>query len=281
VAARTWTLRAVGLLLVGQTLVLGFGCAGKSERNSGSRGNGDDDSGGTGGTSSGGTAGTTPTGGVGPATGGSAMGGAAGAPTGGTAGNPTGGVSGDAGSTSGGASGTGAVAGEAGRPSTVIECETAEDCSIASDCCGCRAEPIRGPRLECPQDCARDACREGNIDRSELECVGGRCRFRTRCDGRNVTCPALPPNCGDDMVPSVVDDCWGPCLLPTDCSSVSSCTDCGDALCVEFEAQRTSYTCLERHDSCNASEDYCGCLGVNCAPCSASDPSVTCVCLVC
>jgi hypothetical protein len=274
-------------LLVSQTLALGFGCAGKSERNSGSRGDGDDDSGGTGGTSSGGTAGTAPTGGVGPATGGSGTtggsvtGGAAGTATGGFGGDATGGVAGDAGSTSGGASGTGAVAGEAGRPSTVIECETAEDCSMASDCCGCRSEPISGPRFECPLDCDRDACREGNIDASAVECVAGRCRFRTRCDGRNVTCPALPPNCGDDMIPSVVDDCWGPCLLPTDCSNVSSCADCDDALCVEFVAMRTNYTCLERHDSCNASEDYCGCLGVNCAPCSASDPSVTCVCVAC
>ena len=69
--ARSWTLRAVGLLLVSQTLVFGFGCAGKAQRNAGDGGEGDDDSGGTAGSSNGGTAGTAPTGGIGATTGGS------------------------------------------------------------------------------------------------------------------------------------------------------------------------------------------------------------------
>jgi hypothetical protein len=279
-------LRAVGLLLVSQTPVLAFGCAGKSQRNAGDRGNGDDDSGGTAGANSGGTAGTTPTGGVGPATGGSATSGAAGTAaggvaTGGTSGAPTGGIAGDAGSAGSGVSGTGATAGEAGRPSTVIECETAADCSMASDCCGCRSEPIRGPRLECPLDCLRDACRDMNIDRSEVECSYGRCVIGRSCDRSRVTCPALPPNCPEGTVPSVLDGCWGPCLPPTECSRVDACADCGDALCVVFEALPTSYYCIERGDNCNSSENYCACLGINCNVCSATDPSVTCVCLAC
>jgi hypothetical protein len=138
-----------------------------------------------------------------------------------------------------------------------------------------------GPRFECALDCARDACRDMNIDRSEVECRYGRCVIARSCDRRRVTCPALPPSCVEGTVPSVLDDCWGPCLPPTECWWIDGCADCGDALCVEFQARPSSYHCIERSDDCNSSEDYCGCLGVHCNTCSASDPSVTCVCVVC
>jgi hypothetical protein len=273
-------------LLAGQTFVIAFGCAGKSERTTGDRAKGGDDSGGTAGTSSGGMAGTVPTGGVGPMTGGTATSGAAGTSAGGiaaggTSGAATGGVAGDGGSAGGGGSGTGAMAGEAGQPSTVVECETAADCSMASDCCGCRSEPIRGPRLECPLDCLRDACGEMNIEPSEIECLNGRCVIARSCDTSGVTCPALPPMCAEGTVPSVVGDCFGPCLPPTECLRVESCADCGDALCFVFEALPSSHYCIERDDDCNSSENYCGCLGIDCNVCSATDPSVTCACVVC
>jgi hypothetical protein len=291
---RSWALRAVGLLLVGQTLVLGFGCAGSSERSAGERGNADDDSGGTAGASSGGTSGTTSNGGVGPGgtattggaptTGGTATSGAAGMATGGEGGTSGAATGGDAGDPAGGASGvsgTGATAGEGGQPSSVLECETAADCEMASDWCGCRSEPILGPRLDCSLDCARDACGEVNIEPTEVACLNGRCVIARSCDTSRVTCPALPPNCLEGAVPSVLGDCWGPCIQATECSRVDSCSDCGDALCVVFEAQLTSYSCVERDDDCNSSDNYCGCLGIHCNACSATDPSVTCVCLVC
>jgi hypothetical protein len=173
------------------------------------------------------------------------------------------------------------MAGEGGQPSNVVECETAADCEMASDCCGCRSEPILGPRLECPLDCARDACGEVEIEPSEVECLYGKCVIARSCDSRPVTCPALPPNCLDGAVPSVLGDCWGPCIQATECLRVDSCSDCGDALCVVFEALPTSYSCVERDDDCNASDNYCGCLGIHCNACSATDPSVTCVCLAC
>jgi hypothetical protein len=154
------------------------------------------------------------------------------------------------------------MAGEGGQPSNVVECETAADCEMASDCCGCRSEPILGPRLE-------------------VECLYGKCVIARSCDSRPVTCPALPPNCLDGAVPSVLGDCWGPCIQATECLRVDSCSDCGDALCVVFEALPTSYSCVERDDDCNASDNYCGCLGIHCNACSATDPSVTCVCLAC
>jgi hypothetical protein len=158
---------------------------------------------------------------------------------------------------------------------------TSDDCFMASDCCGCRSEPRLGPNFVCTLDCIRDACRDMNIDRSEVECIYGRCVIARSCDRSRVTCPADPTNCGEGTVPSVVGDCWGPCLPPTECLQVDGCADCGDDLCVIFEALPGAHHCIERADSCNASENYCGCMGIHCNTCTASDPSVTCVCVTC
>ncbi len=59
------------------------------------------------------------------------------------------------------------------------------------------------------------------------------------CDHGKVLCNALPPLCEAGTVPSVVNGCWGPCVLVTECKSVTSCSDCAAPLqtCVNVQHQ--------------------------------------------
>jgi hypothetical protein len=274
---RVW--RVGALLCAGCALT--FACAiGCGESSGSSKGAGDGDDAGAGGTdTSGGNGGTSgsATGGVG-ASSGSATGGSAGDAG---AGGPTSGGTSSGGTSSGGTSSGGMAGSGAGEGGTAgggqPECQTAEDCRMVSDCCGCRSEPVDAPTF-CALPCERDACAEIMVDSEEVECVFGRCVIARSCDSQ-VGCPALPPNCPEGTVPSVLDDCWGPCLPPTECRTVSGCAACGDAFCVEFQAQRSVFHCVTRVDQCDL-ENYCECLGV-CGECSETDDQVACPCLGC
>ena len=169
------------------------------------------------------------------------------------------------------------MAGEAGANGA--ECETAADCEMVSDCCSCRAEPRGAPHEICFLDCAYDSCSEGNIELSEVECVMGRCVVARSCAG-NVLCPAIPPNCGEGRLPSVVENCWGPCLDVTECSAVPSCSDCGRGVCVEFASLGGSTHCVEPAAGCSAG-NYCECLGACTFGCFETDDGVACDCPVC
>jgi hypothetical protein len=296
----TLVVRSRTLRLVPRSLVLVFApvlvaaCAGKSQSAGGAGGRGA--AAGAAG-AAGASGGTTPGGGAGGTSGGAGRGGggssgsSAGGGTGGTGGSVGGaGVGGAAGESNGGAgadtggagsggnagaSGTAGLAGAAG--SGFPECESSDDCTLVSDCCGCRAEPRDGQGF-CALPCVRDACAEEAVAPSEVACVQGRCVIGRRCDG-SAGCPASPPVCPEGTVASVVDDCWGACLPPTECGWVSGCEVCGDAFCVEFQAQRSSFTCVTRVDECDR-DNYCECLGV-CGQCSEADDAVACPCLVC
>lgn len=198
-------------------------------------------------------------------------------------GTTSGGTTSEGGTTSGGTTNGGtAGSGDAGEGGTSgggsqPECLSPDDCRMVSDCCGCRSEPLDDPTF-CALPCVRDACGEEMISVDEVDCVQGRCVIARSCDGQ-VDCPALPPNCPDGTVPSVLGDCWGPCLPPTDCRSVSGCAACGDDFCVEFQAMRSIFSCVTRVDECEV-ENYCQCLGV-CGECSETDDQVQCPCLGC
>jgi hypothetical protein len=273
-----------GLVLA---LVIGAGCAGKSQSSNGASGGANPD-GGVGGTS--GSSGREAGGSAGRARGGSSgvnAGGSAGSSAG-MSGGGGGGIAGEGGASAGGAeaggAGNGATAGASGTVglagaagSGYPECQTAEDCTMVSDCCGCRAEP-RDSQGSCALLCVRDACAEEAIDPGEVACVYGRCVIGRPCDG-SAGCPASPPICPEGTEASVVDGCWGACLPPTECARVSGCNLCGDAFCVEFQAQRSSFHCVTRVESCDR-DNYCECLGV-CGECSETDDAVACPCLVC
>ncbi len=290
-------------LLVSGALFGGSGCGGKSQQ---PNGGGSGAASGTGG-GSGAVGGASTSGGTG-ATGGTEDAGRGGSDAGsggasagvsGTAPGGSGGVAGTGaggetavGGTTGGA-GTGAAAGLGGaglgggggdgdagfaNQGGYPECMTAEDCQLTSDCCGCQAISRRGTEF-CALACVRDPCPEMGIAPEDVACIQGRCVLARRCDGSNVLCPAAAPSCPEGTVPSVVDDCWGPCLPPTECMTVGGCSACGDAFCVEFQGMRSTYSCVTRVEECNR-DNYCECLGV-CGECSATDDAVACPCLGC
>ncbi len=54
----------------------------------------------------------------------------------------------------------------------------------------------------------------------------------SQCTG--ATCAETPPDCGESLLPKVVDGCWdGDCVSTTSCGFVPSCEDCPDhTICV-------------------------------------------------
>jgi hypothetical protein len=290
------------------------GCAGRSESDTSGNSAGDSGSGGTG--ASGGASGKSGSGGSGASGGGSSKGGAGGSAGSGAAGGttPVGGAGGSAGASAGsgtGASGgvgaTGAIggagamggvgaiagttseggasgggaSGAAGAP-FVRECETADDCVMMNDCCGCRAASKTTGGSSCLLPCiGGNACEDAGIGLDELECVAGRCVIDRSCNVNGAVCSEAPPSCPDGLVPSLVDDCFGACLPPTQCRDVTNCGDCADAHCVESEAWMSSTTCVPPVPGCS-SGNLCSCLdpcpiGI----CQEEPEQVTCVCITC
>jgi hypothetical protein len=225
---------------------------------------------GSGGTSSsgrGGASGTTSTGGVstGGASGTSASGGDAGtAPNGGFAGVPRGGEAGA--QPTGGSAGAGTMGGTGGSGGSGgggLECETADDCVMFSDCCNCAAVPQGSSIPGCDLVCITDQCTAQQIDRDEITCSFGRCVVDRSCNHAQATCNSDPEPCPDGQLRSVTENgCWGPCLATTECRDVTNCASCGDAVCTVFEGL----------DACSQSAAY---------ECVEVDDAVRCVCPVC
>jgi hypothetical protein len=267
--ARSGVLRSAFALLVGGALGAGAGCGGKSQQAVS----------GTGGSAAeaglGGSSGAGPIAGSGGATGGAGSGGKGGSDAG------SGGMTGGAAGAGSGAAGGGAAAGAGGKGGMpglgYPECQTADDCVLQSDCCGCSSVPRDG-REFCPLDCERDPCPEMGLSSADVECVYGRCVFARSCD-YSAVCLAAVPECPEGTLPSVAGGCWGPCLPPTECMNVGSCSDCGDSFCVEFQAQRSSFHCVTRVQACDRA-NYCECLGV-CGECKVADDAVVCPCDLC
>jgi hypothetical protein len=153
---------------------------------------------------------------------------------------------------------------------------------LASDCCACRAEPKGAPVDSCPAICTVDACTANQIQQHEVACVHGRCVLARSCDTSRVLCLADPPACRSGTVLSVLDSCWGPCLLPTECSAVSDCGSCGTgSVCVRTDGFGPGGTgCVTAAPDCRAG-NYCGCLGACPAGCAEIDGGVGCYCAGC
>ena len=56
-----------------------------------------------------------------------------------------------------------------------------------------------------------------------------------------VSCPALPPECPEGQVASIVDECWGPCV-PNDCCACSEDFEC---LIDDFVCNAPAGRCVE------------------------------------
>lgn len=99
-------------------------------------------------------------------------------------------------------------------------CDPDELClDIESDACG------PGLDADCVGHCAQTLPAAG-CDVQLAQCYG------------DVTCPALPGQCAEGLVLSIVDDCWGPCV-PADCCACAQDTQCPlDDVACDLQAGR-------------------------------------------
>lgn len=209
---------------------LALGCSGAAFS---SAGDGADAGGGTGGASAG--------------SGGSAAGGTAGTSTGGTS--------------TGGASGGG---GTGGAPMTAQpQCVSPGDCTLHSDCCNCVALASSQPPPSCNLTCPVGKCPAN----TQLKCAFGQCSTDLVCDVSKVgtVCQVAHPTCPNGQVVSVNTDtdCWGPCVRPSDCLTISDCSLCAPGeVCVEYYDQGTlaRRRCVNVPPPCQTHRD-CTCLG--------------------
>ena len=117
-----------------------------------------------------------------------------------------------------------------------------------------------------PATCARDAwrCPTGMVFVSQCACVGrppGNCTCgpsgwvcdagapdagdAVDCDPSHVLCNRIPPTCtGGGEVPSVVDRCWGPCVVFTRCAPIACDPDAPASQCpMNMVCYRTTRMC--------------------------------------
>ena len=179
---------------------------------------------GTGGSGTGGNG----TGGDG--SGGDGTGGDAGSAETGTGGDPGSGGTGTGGDPSTGGTGMGGDPGSGGSGAATggtggqwPACESESDCALISTCCTCMVAPVGTPEPEgCTILCETDLCTVHGFSQDDVACQHGFCSVEGsdgRCNAEDVTCASSPPPCPSGYLPSVVDGCWGPCVLENSCLS--------------------------------------------------------------
>jgi hypothetical protein len=140
----------------------------------------------------------------------------------------SGGLTGGTAGTSGGDGGTGGTVGgsggtDGGTGGQWPECGSESDCRLISNCCTCMVAPAATPEPEgCDVLCETDLCTALVFGRDDVACERGFCgvvRADGTCNAENVTCASSPPSCPADYLPSVVDGCWGPCVIQFSCLS--------------------------------------------------------------
>lgn len=196
----------------------------------------------------------------------------------GQGGTGQGGSGGDA--SGGGGSGGGTLVAER-------ECEVAADCQLVDDCCTCDAIPANETPEECLAVCVQSTCSgQQRGDDAAVACLAGRCVAGFDCNWNLATCDSEPPACDPGFTASLIDGCWGPCVLATECNSVGSCDQCDGGLgCVEQAAFGSSYHCVT---DAPCAVDDCSCLGPSVCEDGSEiciedddDDVVVCECIVC
>jgi hypothetical protein len=131
-----------------------------------------------------------------------------------TGGASSGGSSGSGGGESAGGTSSGGGSGESGGTSG-----TCEDCTLYSDCCSCLAlGPAEDPPYCDPNiACLVDQCSALRITDADLRCLSGTCSLTVNCDATQVMCDMVEPTCPAGEVPSVEDNCYGPCVAEELC----------------------------------------------------------------
>lgn len=122
------------------------------------------------------------------------------------------------------------------------ECVVDADCQLVDNCCECSSRPASDEPDPCEDDCLVSECTAQGLEGLAATCRSGICEFSSssNCDGP-VVCAQEPPACEGDEVPSVVGECWGPCVPLHYCADSSSCQPgCGDGwVCVDSQSGGT------------------------------------------
>ncbi|MEZ4381152.1 MAG: hypothetical protein R3A79_07375 [Nannocystaceae bacterium] len=129
---------------------------------------------------------------------------------------------------------SGTTTGDAGP-----ECVVDADCQLVDNCCECSSLPSDDEPDACDFDCLVSECTSQGLDSLTAACRSGICELTStiHCEGP-VACDQEPPACEGDAVPSVIGECWGPCVPLHYCADSSSCSPgCGDGwVCVESQS---------------------------------------------
>lgn len=146
-------------------------------------------------------------------------------------------------------------------------CSEAGDCAVVNDCCSCGAAPVdMVPPCDVPE-CFAPVC-DGNFGAPyvpEAACLVGTCVLApVSCNIGEVTCEVEPPPpCVDGTARSVINDCYGPCVLPSMCTTLPSECDadtCGQGfVCMTTQSGAPS-RCIPLPPGCNA-VGSCECIG--------------------
>lgn len=143
-------------------------------------------------------------------------------------------------------------------------CEDDEGCKLVNDCCACAALPSDAPVDRCPMDCLIGSCEAMGLHQATAACRLGVCAIAPqRCRPSDVVCDALPPECPEGQVASVVDGCWGACVPARLCDVLPVCTHglCGAGwMCVESQAGAFAPHCEPIPAACEGTP-ACGCAG--------------------
>jgi hypothetical protein len=102
------------------------------------------------------------------------------------------------------------------------------------------------------------------ITTADVACTAGSCVAGIDC-ASPVLCNLVKPTCDAGQVPSVKDECWGPCVPATECAMVSGCSECTGPLqtCVVVEVQSSEGPeahCVDIPKGCEGNPT-CECMG--------------------
>jgi hypothetical protein len=147
------------------------------------------------------------------------------------------------------------------------QCTQASDCAVINDCCNCGAAPADMVPPCMSDECLAPVC-DGNFGPPYVPaaaCMIGTCVLeQIGCDESVVTCEmAEPPPCVGGLVRSYINDCYGPCVLASMCTSLPTECDadtCGEGfVCMTTQSGAPS-RCVPLPPACNG-VGSCECIG--------------------